>query len=833
MRVALAATTLCLPVKGHCEEVRIPSEELGVALRELEKELDLELIFVAEDVRGIRTRGAKGNLTLAETLDRLLAGTGLTYHAIDRKTISIVPARSAAHSDADNVPRTQPLTLEQVVVTAQKRTEYAQNVPVSVSVVGGATLEEWGATQLADYAAYLSGLTVVQGAAPGEDMLILRGLGIPSESALVGTYIDDTPIGGSSDAQPTTRRALELLPYDFERIEVLEGPQGTLYGANAMGGLIKYVTRKPDLEDVSARVGADFKENDNASEAGWNARGTLNLPIVADKAAIRVSVSQDFTPGFIAEPSQGRTDSNQAREQAGHLALLLQLSDSWSVDLATLIQHLDSPDPAAITLTTRFIPDLGRWSNSAQVPDTFDAKLHYYSTHINGDLRWATFTSATSYSVVQSSNWAQAGYPLDQISGRAATGLRQSSNKLTQELRLSSPAGGQLESPLGTSPLPRLQWLLGTFYTHEQGDQLQTGYALNTANVALSHPQINPELHIFVPSLYQEYALFGNGTWKLTDALDLTVGLRESRNEQTFAGIPECSPAYVIAIAPCPPVGAGSSHQNVFNFTFSPSYHFSPDVMAYFRAASGYRPGAPDVPAPHIPTSVAADTLISSEVGIKSTWLDRKLRFNAAAYQIDWDRIQILATAPPPLSVTYAANGNTATVRGFESATAFAPVGSLRFALSTVYTHAVLSAPMPSGSTLVGDRGDRLPYIPLWSGSLTADYTHALRGDWVGALGAGWRYTGQRYTTINNPGNCPLNCVGAQSVPTLRPYGVFDLHAGIADERWNVRLSVRNLTNKYALVDMYGGGGQTFDPTPIGATVLSGRVFTLGIDYRL
>jgi iron complex outermembrane receptor protein len=819
MRAVIAVTTLCVPVNGHCKEVRIPSGELGVALRELEKELDVELIFVSEDVRGVRTLGVHGNLTPEEALERILAGTGLTYHSLDSKAITIVPAR-AADDNARHSRPTQPAALEQVVVTAQKRTEYAQNVPVSVSVVSGATLEEWGATRLTDYAAYLSGLTVVPGAAPGEDMLILRGLGMPSESALVGMYIDDTPVGGSSDVQPTTRRALDLLPYDFERIEVLEGPQGTLYGANAMGGLVKYVTRKPDLESISARVGADFKENDNASEAGWDAHGSLNLPIVADKAAIRVGVSQDFTPGFVAAPEQGRTDSNQVREEAGRLALLLQLSDSWSVDLATLLQHLDSPDPAVVTLTARLTPEPGRWSNSFQVPNTFSSRLKYYSTRINGTLRWASFTSVTSFSATQSANGSQAGYPLDQLSGRAAFGLQVSANKFTQELRLTSPAGG------------RLDWLLGAFYTHEQGDQLQAGYAVNPANVALPNPQINPEVHIFVPTSYQEYALFGGGTWKLTDALDLTLGVRESRNEQTFAGIPACSPEYVTAIAPCPPVGAGSSHQNVFNFTVGPSYHFSPDVMVYFRAASGYRPGAPNVPAPHIPTSVAADTLVSSELGIKSTWLDRKLQINAAAYQVDWDRIQILAVAPPPLSVTYSANGNTATVRGFEAAMVYAPVGGIRFASSTVYTRAALSAPMPSGSTLVGDRGDSLPYISLWSGSLTADYSHALGRDWVGALGAGWRYTGPRYTTINNPGNCPLNCAGTETVPRLRPYGVFDLHAGLSGERWNARLAVRNLTNKFALVDMSGGGGQTFDPTPIGATVLSGRTFTLGIDRQ-
>lgn len=830
MRAAITATTICISVNGHSQpnsgpalrkETRIPAEDLGTALRALEKEHNIELIFVSEDVRDILTDGARGNLTVEETLRQLLNGTGLSYHYVGPKTVTIVPANGPHNSDTHDPPGPKQSTnLDEVIVTAQKRTEYAQSVPVAVGAIGAEQLEEWGATQLSDYAAYLPDLSVVQGAAPGEDLLILRGLSMPSESALVGTYIDNTPVGSSSDQQPTARRALDLLPYDFERVEVLEGPQGTLYGANAMGGLIKYITRKPDLENVSALLGANFKENDVASETGWSARGNVNVPIVPGEAAVRVSLSQDFTPGFIAEPAQGRTDGNQAKEQAGHLALLIQPTATWSIETSALLQHLESPDPTSVTLTSRFTPDLGRGSNSEPVPGTFTSRLQYYSSSVNGDLGWAALTSATSYSSMQSSGWNQVYYPLDRFSRRAGQGLQLVSNKLTQELRLASPVGG------------RLTWLLGAFYTREQGDQLQSVYALSDSNLAIRDSRLNPELHVFAPSSYREYALFGNATWKLTNALDLTLGLRESYNEQTFSGVPTCSPDYIIAVGPCPGDGTGSSHQNVFNFSAAPAYHFTPDFMAYFRVASGYRPGGPNVPAPGIPTSVAADTLLSSELGIKATWLDRKLRFDAAAYQINWSHIQVVTTAPAPVSIDYATNGNSAIVRGFETATVLAPVAELRFGLNATYTHAVLSASMPPGSTVVGQPGDRLPYVPLWSGSFTADYKRALQHDWVGTLGAGWHYTGQRYTSIDNPNNCPLNCAGTSRVPSLSPYGVVDLHAGVADRSWDVRLSVRNLTNKYALVDVYGGGGPSFDPAPVSATALSGRLFTLGVERR-
>jgi outer membrane receptor protein involved in Fe transport len=255
--------------------------------------------------------------------------------------------------------------------------------------------------------------------------------------------------------------------------------------------------------------------------------------------------------------------------------------------------------------------------------------------------------------------------------------------------------------------------------------------------------------------------------------------------------------------------------------------------MAYLRIASGYRPGGPNVPGPDIPASVAADTLIDSEVGLKSTWLAHRLRVNAAAYQINWKNLQIVEVAPAPIDISYGANGHTAKVRGFEAATTFAASRPLQLGLTLNYTHAALSAPMPVNSSLVGNRGDRLPYTPIWSAALTADYTLLLKDGWTGVLGGGWHYVGQRYTTFTNPGNCPLNCAGASTPPDLRPYGVFDLHAGVSDDSWNVRFSVRNLTNKYVLVDMNGGGGPPFDVAPITATVLSGRLFTLGVDHSL
>lgn len=843
MRTLIASTGLCSSLNGYCEaadgqpsirkEIHIPAEDLSTALFTLGEDRHIQFIFIAEDVRGAHTRGASGSLTLEQALDRILAGTGLTYHYFDPTTITIIPAQGlsraqglARNSDAsashrpDPAPPAKPTTLDEVVVTARKRQEGLQDVPISVGVISGATLEEMGATQLSDYAGYVPGLTVVQGPTSGQDMLILRGISFPTPTALVGTYIDNSPVGASYPQVSSVRRALDLQPYDIERVEVLEGPQGTLYGANTMGGLLKYVMHRPELDVTTVRVGADFKENTTASAAGWSGHGSLNLPIVSGQSALRASFSQDLTPGFVDQPYQHRTNGNELRNESGRIAFAERLSDAWSVELNALTQDQYSPGGAEITLTSNFAPDAGRLSSSYTVPNTFKSSLRYYSADIDGDLGWASAKSATSYSLMRSAEWLQAYYPYNLVTGRGNLGILLALKKLTQEFRLTSATDQDLE------------WLLGIFYTNEQGNETATSLALDTSNRVIADAQLNPQVTSTLPSRYQEYALFGDATWKLARAFDLTLGLRESRNEQVFASITTCGPSYLNTIqAICPPVSAGTSSQDVFNFAVSSRYYISPGLMAYLRVASGYRPGAPSYQIPGIPR-LKADTSINTEVGVKSTWLDHRVQFNAALYQIDWMHLQFPAEAPPPVNAAYIANGNAATVRGVEALGVVAPLSGLSLRLNVSYAHAVLSEPMPENSTLVGNRGDRLPFAPLWSGSLTAEYTHALHHGWQGKLDAGWQYVGQRYTTLNNPANCPQNCDGASSVPSLRPYGTLDVHASLSNGSWSVRFSGRNITNKYAIVDMEVGGGPAYDPWPILATLLSGRLVTVGVERR-
>jgi iron complex outermembrane receptor protein len=182
-------------------------------------------------------------------------------------------AADLAHAQAQTVPRGS--TVGELVVTAEKRPERLSDVAASVSVVPGGTLETMEATQLQDWAGFVPGLTVADQGAPGESSIAVDGIAPIAAASEVGLYVNDTPVGTSSSFQGGNGFSIDLLPYDLSRVEVLRGPQGTLYGASTMGGLIKYVLAAPDLDTFSGRIGGDVFGMANAHEpGGGGARGS-------------------------------------------------------------------------------------------------------------------------------------------------------------------------------------------------------------------------------------------------------------------------------------------------------------------------------------------------------------------------------------------------------------------------------------------------------------------------------------------------------------------------------------------------------------------------------
>ncbi len=237
-------------------------------------------------------------------------------------------------------------SLDEIVVTAQKRSEPLVQVPSSISVLTGADLERYGSSSLIDFGNSVPGLSVQSSGTPGQTTVVIRGISTGPNytvAPLVGTYIDETPIGPSSSQVEANFYSPDLMPYDVERIEVIEGPQGTLYGASAMGGLLKYVLKAPDLENVTAQgpeptFGPSTRVG--APGGGGLSRRRRRPSHHTDVLGVRVSGYQQSTPGYIDNIGIGRNDFNSDRQSGGRLVALWKPSDIFSLKAAAMLSDI-------------------------------------------------------------------------------------------------------------------------------------------------------------------------------------------------------------------------------------------------------------------------------------------------------------------------------------------------------------------------------------------------------------------------------------------------------------------------------------------------------------
>jgi outer membrane receptor protein involved in Fe transport len=712
---------------------------------------------------------------------------------------------------------------EEILVTAQKRTENVLDVPSSISVIGGDQVEGIRATQVADFAAYVPGLDIGNAGAPGQTRLTLRGVGLGSSTATVGTYIDDTPFGSSAGWQRSSTHALDLFPYDIQRVEVLRGPQGTLYGANTMGGLLKYVLRSPDLDEVEGRAGGEIRSIRHADDLGWGVRGAINVPLITNQVAVRASFFNQHTPGYIDNPVRGESDTNEVDQWGGRFALLWKAGDNISVKLSALVQDIESDDSAVVALdpTTRE-PLLGDLTANRFLNQPFNQRLQYYTGTVDWDLGGLSLVSASSYSRSKlyelADETSSLGALIPVFSGGAITESRTfftinlELEKFTQEFRLSSQSDGPF------------QWLAGLFYTHENADnrQLVLSRAPDGSLLPGTFPTSNGEglaslntlVVADVPTKYEEKAVFGNATLELTDRFEIGVGLRYAKNEQDFTGT---TAGYLLLDQ----VQPNASDEDVFNYAVSAQYDLTDDVMTYARVASGYRPGGPNSPLPDIPLTVSSDSLTSYELGLKGQILDRRGVFDVALYRIDWADIQ-LSLLNTRTGASYLGNAGKARSQGVEFSTNFAPTEALRLGFNAAYTDAELREDLPPSPDLRGQKGNRLPGSAKWTLAATGNYEFPIGAGWRGDVGGAFRYVGDRLSTVS----------GDPRVLQIGSYETLDVNIGASNDDWNVSLFVKNATDTRGYLSQAPVTSALGPRVRVNGTVIQPRVIGISVDRR-
>ncbi len=694
---------------------------------------------------------------------------------------SVQPTPPSRQSQATPSPSPSPgqpgeeSTTERIVVTANKVEENIQDVPSSISVIDDVELENLHATSLTDFAPYIPGLQVNSAGTPGQTSIALRGLSPITAGATVATYIDETPVGSSGNFQVSPSFELDLLPYDIRRVEVLRGPQGTLYGANSVGGLLKYVTLDPSLDTREFHVGGGLSGVVNSDEPGWDVHISGNLPLAHDQVGLRASYTRNEIPGFIDNVVNGEKSINHGTQQGALIALLWQPNESVRLRVTALGQKIDSDNNGYVALDPKTKqPLFGDLTNEVFLDEPFTKTIGLIAATLDWNLGWATFTSATGYSNTKTDlriDVTPTYGELPALLGLTGTGLSGfdlglNLDKFSQEIRLTSKRDG------------RFLWQLGAFYTYERGVQSQVLFLNQLDGTPFAGL---PELFKAVlPSTYQEGALFGNASFKFTDRLSLAAGLRFSRNDQTFT---EIASGILVPSGIFP----SGSRENVFDYMVSPEFKLGKDQLLYARIATGYQPGGPNVILPGLPPSVASSSVTSYEAGLKSEFLDHRVLFDIAGYHIDWSDIQIGKTVNGNTGLV---NGGAATSDGVELTAAFEPVKGLRFGLNGAYTNATLSN---DAESLGGRAGDRLPFIPEFSGSATADYYVPLGKKWNAHAGAGFRWVGDSLTEVES----------SSTVVRLDSYGALDLNADVSNDRWTIRAFVKNVTDERAYQEIF------------------------------
>jgi iron complex outermembrane recepter protein len=684
--------------------------------------------------------------------------------------------------------------IEEIVVTAQKRSENLQDVPVPVTALSGENLATNNQLRLQDWYTSIPSFTVAPQAVAGAQTLALRGLTTGVGNPTVGIAIDGIPYGNSSLLGGLA--VPDFDPGDLARIEVLRGPQGTFYGANSLGGLVNFVTVDPSVEGVKGRVQVGATSVKNGDGLGYNARGSVNLPL-SQSIALRASAFTNHEAGYVDNPVRGIDGINDLQTNGGRLALLWQASDAFSVKLGALYQKQEYDGLGVVhglgDLQQDFVLDT----------PSFKEDQNYTAT-VSAQLGSATLTSLSGYNIQSFESTIDATQsgdtafivPLFPGSDSAKQVNASETKKLTQELRLDLPLGDDVEL------------LLGGFWTQEDADWDVDFPVTNRATQQVVDYFVQSNIETFG----KELAGFANLTYHFTDRFDVQFGGRYSEF-QGHATSTDTGLFYNLFVNGVPvesltAVGPDTTSHK-FTYLVTPTFNVTPDVMVYARFASGFRSGGANLSG----ANFKPDETRNYELGIKADVLEQSLTLDISAYHIDWKDIQLYVNDPDTF-LNILSNGGKAKSQGLEVSFQSKPAAGLTIAGWVSYNIAELTEDLAPNSLIRGADGDHLPYSQRFSGKLGVEQSFPVMG-LLGYVAVDASSTDDRETefAFNFPGFVRQSLAG---------YAQGNFRAGLQSESWTANLFVNNFTDKRGELSRAGDDNQFLiytQPRTIGLSV--------------
>lgn len=704
----------------------------------------------------------------------------------------MAPAAASAQTVTPDVDQST-----DIIVTANKRNERELDVAGAIKAFDGERLLAQGLSSMKDYAQLTPGLQI--NTALGNGTPIIRGLSTGVDGGtLAAIIVDGAQLGSSATAGASGGSdSLDLDPIDLQRVEVLKGPQGTLYGANTLSGLVSYTLREPDLNEITGVVRGEVGDTEHGG-ASWSLRGALSVPVVEDKLSVRISGYRNYRGGFVDNSVRANGDQNTGKLWGINGSMLAHPTDRLSIKLTGFYQKMD------IARDTVVYNNDGTQRNGDLHYDEILSPLYTSKVRagigtIEYDLDFATLTSVTAYQNNRSFNFLNAsngalgatlpvlelfGGPEVPAGSATVITIDQKVKKFSQEIRLTSTDEGSV------------QWIVGGYYADEKDTSLSSVASTTATGVYI--PTLNPAIAFGIPVTYQEYAGFGNLTYKFSDSLDVTGGIRVGGIDQTyqqsfFGSSADALNAFVesLGVSGTPALTSRArAKKTVVNYLATARFYLSRDTMLFARFATGFRPGGPNIAALGLSATYKPDTTQNYEAGLKTKFLDNKGSFDIIGYYTKWKDIIVAVGAG---GISGLGNGGDARVYGIESTLTVRPVTGLSLTANLAYSNGKIDKidAAGAGSTAIGDI---LPNNPRWSGSMLVDYRFPISDTWQGVVGGNARFASKRHAALQS---------GIFPDYLMPSYSMFDAHAGLQSDRLDIDLFVRNLTDKRAQLGAY------------------------------
>lgn len=727
--------------------------------------------------------------------------------------IFAVSATQAQVQRSENPPNTSEV-LEEIIVTASKRDQRLRDVPSAITVLTGESLAHQGVVSIRDYATLTPGLGLRDQGQPGIGTVFIRGLttGAGSQSATSVIYLDDVPFTPSSPRSGSQFMAPEPELADIERIEVLKGPQGTLYGALSLGGVVRLISMRPDPSHFSGNARVEGTAVDGGGE-GYSMRASVNAPLITDQLAIRATGFFRRAPGFTDNIGTGTRNVNDSVTRGARLALGWTPSERLAVDFVGQIQNIEG-DGFALQDNVRgtTTPIYGDRKHSMFFDAGSEVKYRLIAGTVNYDFGPGTLIGTASYNDSETFFNRDTTDPfaalLPLLSYPEATGLT-----LPTNIRLKKATG---EIRFVSDLLDPIEFVAGVYATRERSiPQTHVNAVDVTTNI-----QLPGALGNFFSSdtvdTYKEVAGFGNLTYYLTEQFDLTGGLRFAYNKQDSTQTLDGTLQSVF-------LGGRETIVTKFSddvVTYLATSRWRPtDTLSVFvRAASGYRPGGAQTnpnPPPGSQTTIRPDTVWNYEAGVKGSFFDEQLTVEASAYHIDWKDVQLQGVFS---GLVLLANGGKAEVDGFEIQTLARPFEGLSLGFNVGYNDArIIDIDLQASTQLGAQKGDPLPLTPEWTSAVIADQSISLSSDLEGQIGATLRFESHKFNSY--PDDSSDANVKIPGITTL------DLRVGLVYRDYRLQFRAENIFDRNGIVNSLASG----PGLPSRATIIRPRSFNLSL----